>query len=143
MIERTGAPYPRRPGTPSSAPVPGALRRWLPAGLWAAFLLFLGTRPGDDLPAKGFWALPGVDKAGHALLYGVWGWLVHRARPVRGPRAAALVGALAGLALGLVDEGLQGLVAGRSRDAADLLADAAGAAAGSWLGFRTLSRRAP
>lgn len=117
------------------------MRRWLPPAAWAGFLLFLGTRPGDDLPASGLWALPGADKAAHALAYGVLGFLLERALAARPGRRALLIGAAAGLAWGLLDEWLQGFVAGRSRDPADLAADTAGAAAGAWIAFRTFLRK--
>jgi VanZ family protein len=101
---------------------------------WASLLLFAGSRPGDSLPESPFLALPGADKALHAIAYGVLGALVARASAPRAPLHALLLGALAGLVWGMLDEWVQGRVPGRTRSWADLLADTAGAACGGLLG---------
>jgi len=106
------------------------------AASWAALLLFLGTRPGDALPAKDLLELPGADKLAHALAYGVLGALLAGAAGPRTALAAVILGALAGLCWGMLDEWVQGHVPGRTRAMADLLADTAGAAGGAWLGWR-------
>ncbi|MHC4547968.1 MAG: VanZ family protein [Planctomycetota bacterium] len=110
---------------------------WGPPLLWAAVILFLGTRPADQLPSGGLWALPGLDKALHACVYGVLGFLVVRAtRPGRAG-SALLLGAAIGLAWGGLDEWVQQSVPGRAAEPADWLADLLGAAAGAWIAFRT------
>lgn len=110
---------------------------------WAAFLVFLGSRPGDSLPESRLLDLPGADKVLHAAVYGVLGALVARAAAARGRRRAAIVGALAGLLCGMLDEWVQGRVPGRTRSWADLLADTAGAAFGAIVGrFRPSGRSA-
>ena len=113
---------------------------WGPAVLWAAALLFLGTRPADDLPDVDWY--PGLDKAAHAALYALLGFLAQRAAGQGTARGALLRGAAVGLCWGLVDEALQGTAAGRSPGAGDLAADTIGAAAGAWIAFRTLRHRA-
>ena len=113
------------------------------AALWAGLLLFLGSRPGDDLPAQGLLALPGADKAAHAVAYAILGALVASAASPRTAAGALLLGALAGLFWGMLDEWVQGHVPGRTRAWADLLADTAGAAGGAWLGSWLHRSRAP
>jgi len=113
----------------------GALSRAAPALLWAALLLYLGSRPGGALPDTGLWDLPGADKVAHAVAYGVLGLLAALARG-----AGALTGAVAGLVVGAADEWIQSGVPGRSADLADLAADLAGAAVGGWLFSRTFRR---
>jgi VanZ family protein len=99
---------------------------------WAGLLLFVGSRPGEDLPAP--LLFPGADKGAHALAYGVLGALVARAAAPRGGARSLVLGALAGLFWGMLDEWVQGHVPGRTRSWADLLADVAGAACGGFLG---------
>ncbi|HEX5138701.1 MAG TPA: VanZ family protein [Planctomycetota bacterium] len=99
---------------------------------WAGLLLFLGSRPADDLPKSPLLELPGADKILHLVFYGVLGALVARAA-APGRRRAALLGALAGLLCGMLDEWVQGHVPGRTRSWADLLADVAGALSGGFL----------
>lgn len=104
------------------------------AVVWALLLLFVGSRPGESFQGSRILSLPGADKAFHALAYGMLGALVARASAPRSPRRALLLGALAGLAWGMLDEWVQGQVPGRTRSWADLLFDTAGAAFGGFLG---------
>lgn len=113
--------------------------RWAPALAWAALILFLGTRPVADLP---FPAVPGLDKAAHAVVYAVLGFLAIRALGTPGPWRALLWGAAIGLFWGFLDEWAQTATPNRTAELGDLLADVAGAAAGGWLGFRTSRVRA-
>jgi len=107
---------------------------------WAGLLLFLGSRPGEDLPKSPLLELPGADKVLHLCFYGVLGALVARAAAPGRRRGAALLGALAGLLCGMLDEWVQGQVPGRTQSWADLLADVAGALSGGFLGrFRPRS----
>lgn len=103
------------------------LLRWAPPGIWAGFLLFLGTRPGDRLPA----GPAGFDKLAHVAFYAVLGALTARAS-----RRWA-VGLLAGLIVGTLDEWLQSGTTGRAADALDVVADVVGAGLGGWVYLRT------
>lgn len=110
---------------------------------WSGLLLFLGSRPGDSIPESPLLDLPGADKVLHAAVYGVLGALVARAAAGAGRRRAILLGGLAGLVCGMLDEWVQGHVPGRTRSWADLLADTAGALCGAYLGrFRRRGRSA-
>lgn len=108
------------------------LRAYGPALAWAALVLFLGGQrnlqgPEVDLP---------IDKLAHFFLYSVlgalagWGW--QRA----GRRLARVWPLLAMLLLGAGDELHQRRVPGRSAEAADWIADAAGCL----IGFVFVSR---
>ncbi|MGH7477104.1 MAG: VanZ family protein [Longimicrobiales bacterium] len=118
------------------------IRPWLvylPALLWAALLLLLGSIPDVGLPRSD---LP-LDKAAHFLAYGVlgalacWGW--HGLR--RPPLGVVLLGAIG---IALADELHQRSVPGRAAEPADVIADAAGIAAGAGLIVLVLrSRTAP
>jgi VanZ family protein len=115
-----------------------AVSRWGPALLWAALILFLGTRPGAALPLP---AIPGLDKVLHAVVYGVLGFLAVRALGAKGAWQALAWGAAIGLLWGFLDEWAQIATPGRTAELGDLLADVAGAAAGGWIAFRTLLAR--
>ncbi|MHC4133769.1 MAG: VanZ family protein [Planctomycetota bacterium] len=112
----------------------GAARRWGPALAWAALILLLGSRPVADLPLP---AIPGLDKALHAVFYGVLGFLAVRALETSGPWRGLAWGAVIGLSWGFVDEWAQSATPTRTAELGDLLADVAGAAAGGWIAFRT------
>lgn len=92
---------------------------YVPAALWAAFVLYLGSRPFSDVPT---FELP-VDKLVHFVLYGVlgglaaFGWRAARRQP---PMAIPL--ALA-LLVGSIDELNQRHVATRSADWLDWAVD--------------------
>jgi uncharacterized protein YfiM (DUF2279 family) len=116
---------------------------WAPALLWAALLIFLGSRPLSQLPAGDFWALPGVDKAAHATIYGILGFLVARAVRPRGASRSLLLGLLTGCLWGMLDEWVQSHVPGRTPAWTDLAADALGAAAGAWACWRFQRSRRP
>jgi VanZ family protein len=99
---------------------------WGPAILWFALIFVLSSQPSLPSPSQI------SDKQAHALTYGVlavlclmgltgWNW-----RRVAG---AGLLGAFVIAVLyGVSDEFHQSFVAGRTPDAADVLADAVGAA---------------
>jgi VanZ family protein len=94
---------------------------YLPALVWAAFLLFLGGR--SDVPALDT-TLP-VDKAAHFALYGVlgalaaFGWVRVRRPAWYWPIVFALI-------VGATDELHQRSVPNRTSDVVDWLMDAAG-----------------
>lgn len=101
--------------------------------VWALLLLYAGSRPGESLPESRLLSVPGADKVFHVAAYGVLGALVAKAAGARGGRRALLLGALAGLGWGMLDEWVQGRVPGRTQSLTDLLADALGAACGGLL----------
>lgn len=104
----------------------GTLLGWVPAILCAAAIFLLSAQP--NLPSTG-----GVtDKQAHALAYGVlallclmgltgWRWRRIAAAPAVGACVVAVL-------YGISDEIHQMFVPGRSPDAADVVADAVGAA---------------
>lgn len=97
--------------------------RFIPAGLWAALIFYLSSRP--HLPD---WiaTFDGTDKIVHAGAYGVLCmWLLFGAR---GPRNVAMWWcAIAASAYGFTDELHQGFVPGRTQDKWDWVADTMGA----------------
>ena len=98
-------------------------RRWVPALLWLALIFTATSIPNPDVPS-----VPGVDKATHAIMYGVLAALVARALGPKAQVRSWLVGAAAGIALsGARDEWHQRFIPGRSASLGDWLADAAGA----------------
>ena len=103
------------------------LRRWLPPLLWAVVILVISTVP---VPAVG--APEGTDKGVHGLLYLVLGFLAGRSllgeRLVPLWQLLVLVVVLA--AFGAVDEAHQMMLAGRTADIRDWIADVLGALAG-------------
>lgn len=112
------------------------IRAYLPAALWAAFLLYLGGRavvePGFRLPA-------GADKLAHALLYGLLGMLAFSGWR-RAPRHAWVWPVLAAIAVGGIDEWHQSSVPGRSAELLDWVADVAGITI-AFLGLRSRRRK--
>lgn len=111
------------------------LKAWGPAALWAAVLFYLSSRTwGGGLPSLGI-----DDAVAHVLLYAGLGAALGygRSRVSRTPRHWVLL--MAGLLYALSDEFHQGFVPGRTPSAGDLLADAAGLAAGYW-GYQLLLR---
>ncbi len=117
------------------------IRYWLPVvGLCAVIFLQSCFASPDVLPS---WPLQ--DKVLHAGVYGLLGALWVRAfntlKRWQG-RAWPLVAAAVALATlyGLSDEWHQSFVAGRSADAADLLADLLGSIIGSWICVRCIDK---
>lgn len=114
-----------------------ALPAYLPAFVWAAFLLLLGAVPDLRGPAVDF----PLDKLAHFSLYGVlggvaaFGW--HRA----GRRPAWPWVLLGALLVGAADELHQRGVSGRSADALDWAADGAGIVSMFGVGLRVAATR--
>jgi VanZ family protein len=115
--------------------------RWVPAVLYMGGIFMVSSIP--DIGA-----LPGgvSDKSWHFLAYAGLGVLVthalSRGRPTRLPWPRVLLAILLATLYGICDELHQSLVPGRMADAADVVADAIGAAAGSALLFAAVEARA-
>lgn len=103
------------------------LRRWLPPLLWAVIILAISSAPVPAIAAPS-----GTDKGVHALLYLVLGFLAGRALLAGGATPVwhllLLLCVLA--AFGAVDEAHQLLLAGRTADVRDWVADVVGSSAG-------------
>ena len=117
---------------------------WLPVVLYMAAIFFVSGQTNPPMPASV------SDKLLHAVAYFGLALLVlfaaQEGRP--GPLTAidAVVALLVSIGYGVTDELHQLFVPGRSADARDLLADAAGAAtalAGWWAILGTPSSQAP
>src|ERR1044071_4115808 len=90
---------------------------WLPALVWAAFLFFMSSIPGDDLPGAD---IPFRGKGAHAAVDAGPGALcfrpLRRAAPALAPRWAAALAVLIATVYGVTDEGHQAFVPKRSPD---------------------------
>lgn len=97
--------------------------------LWVAFTLTLTSIPNPRMDIS----LPYVDKIAHFGFYGVTGFLCAMWRRESGARAAAsvLTGLVFASLVGAFDEFHQLWVPGRSADALDWIADAAGGGLGA------------
>lgn len=108
---------------------------WLPAVLYMALIWALSSISLPDLPLE---RVPLRDKGVHFVEYGVLGMLVAHATLRTWPHRAASrtlsLALLITLSWAVLDEIHQAFVPGRSAEALDLVADAAGALAGA--GFR-------
>ena len=102
--------------------------RWTPVVVWAAVILVSTSLPAAAVPG----GPPGLDKAGHFLVYGVLGLLAIRAAIAEGapPMKAIALTVAAVSVFAAVDEWHQRFVPGRFPDVADWAADVAGATAG-------------
>ena len=117
-----------------------AVLAWGPAVLWAAVLFLLSAQL--DPPGTGLLAwIPAGDKLAHFGLYAVLGALLAHARAREGtlPHAMVIAG---GAVYGASDEWHQSFVPGRQVSALDWTADVCGVAAGYWIAWSVLSRRA-
>lgn len=115
------------------------LRRWLPPLLWAVVILVISSLPvpAVDAPA-------GTDKGVHGLLYLVLGFLAGRSllagRVVPVWQLLALLIALA--TFGAIDEAHQMLLATRTADVRDWVADVLGSMVGLAIAVAYALRRA-
>jgi len=112
--------------------------QWIPAIVWAAVLLWLGQRDPGDLPT----GPEGTDKLMHAGAYGALGALATWAAQKRSDKTrkllrGALVGLIAALFIGCLDEWGQSTVEGRYAGWGDIVADAIGGSIGGWIIART------
>lgn len=116
---------------------------WLSVAVWAIVILVATSVPVTEMAHR--LPVPWLDKAVHAALYGVLGWLVGTALSVSGRRnrwtfAVALV-AIATFAG--IDELHQRWLPGRVPMTSDWLADIIGAAIGLVAGMAILRRAVP
>lgn len=115
-----------------SAPVRRIALAWLPALLYMGLIWAVSSMELPDLPIARF---PLRDKGVHALEYAglalVVTHAVLRTWPDRSRVRLALVAVLVTCAWGVLDEIHQAFVPGRSSDVLDLVADIAGAIAGT------------
>lgn len=117
-----------------------ARRTWIPALVWALFILLLTLMPAQVVPGGGLLGRYHLDKVVHAVLFGVFlvllvralGWGAGREQ---GGAWRLFLGALLAIAYGALTEVLQELTgAGRRGDVWDLVADALGVIiAAAWL----------
>jgi VanZ family protein len=114
---------------------------WLPVVALCTFIFVQSAFPSPDV-------LPGwpfSDKFAHAGAYGLLAFLLGRAfstvgRLQRNPVWLWALSVVLSTLYGLSDEWHQSFVAARTADAADLLADAVGAAAGAWIWLKVRLR---
>lgn len=108
--------------------------RWTPVIVWGCMILGATSLPGRTLPA----GPAGSDKAVHFLVYAVLGLLAIRAAMPgsTAPLRTIALTVVAVAAFAALDEWHQGFIPGRFPDAADWVADVAGATAG--IGFTAL-----
>jgi VanZ family protein len=99
-----------------------ALVAYLPLGLWAAAVLYVGAAEVDtpSLPS-------GTDKVAHFLIYAVGGALAAWTGRKSRNRVEGLIGLGIVIVTGLIDEIHQIYLPHRNSDVMDWLADAAGA----------------
>lgn len=116
--DATVVPVPPRQG--------GRFRAWLPTALYIILILAAASRP---LPT----VLRGnqIDKLLHGTAYFLLAVLAVRSFVKSGGRWPVLSAVLLALAVGCADEWIQAMGRSRNPDRYDLLADAAGAAAGA------------
>jgi VanZ family protein len=110
------------------------LEGWGPVVLWACLIFTLSSLPGGSLRLP---PIPCADKLAHAGVYGVFALALLRALRRGTSWPAPLLCAVtlgAALVYGISDELHQSFVPGRSVEALDVAADAAGAtlACGLW-----------
>ena len=113
------------------------VRRWLPFVCWALLVVVLTSIPNPDVPA-----IPGGDKAAHAMMYGILAALA--AYALHGVRRSTLANVLVLLGIATfaaLDEWHQAFIPGRSADVADWMADVAGAALAFLFSLAALRRR--
>ncbi len=122
------------------------VRYYLPAVGWIILILFLCTLPGSAIPKASIFDQMHIDKVVHFVLFGstvvLLAYGYYRQKGVVSKRALLLL-VLAATLYGLAIEFIQKyLVANRSFDLYDLLADGVGAATGAlvfwWIGRRFL-----
>ena len=113
--------------------------RWLPTILWGTLILVLSMMPGEQSKLMMF-GIPHFDKIGHFGMYAIWAFLMyyalsgHSGRSLRNAFLISMVVcALTGVAL---EFGQYYIASGRSFEVADMLANAAGAILGAFVGWK-------
>jgi hypothetical protein len=107
------------------------IQRWLLVLIYAGAVFAVSALPGDSVPHLGV-----SDKLLHATEFGILTFLLCRALrahlPTRSHYFIMVVSILATIGYGVIDEAHQLLVAGRTTDVADLVADSLGACLIAW-----------
>jgi len=115
---------------------------WLPAIAWAALILAATSAPGGKIP---LFPIPHFDTIAHVGVYGVFGFLLHRAvfHGTRlGPLGWAWLAAFAiGQIYGILDEIHQLWIPDRFCEVSDGLADGFGVATGVLVYYLVFIRR--
>jgi VanZ family protein len=105
-----------------------------PAAVWAAVVLYIGSRPYLSLPQFNF----PIDKVGHFGMYGILGALLAFGWVRASAPRTWLIPLAVALCIGAADELHQRVVPGRSSDLWDWVADATGAAGAFWVMTRVM-----
>jgi len=107
--------------------------------IWTVILIILLCLPGSMMPGTGIFSIEHLDKVVHVILFGTnvvfWGWyFVNRSHPQSQNRIFLSAGFIT-IILGIVLEFVQlYFIPNRSFDGYDIVADAVGAAGGTfWL----------
>jgi len=100
---------------------------WIPAIIWSASIFWLSSQ--SDIPEPDFWLPPFFDKLVHAFIYAILACLLYPAFRMLHvtPWTAACLSILLASLYGITDEWHQSLVANRSPDVFDWVADSIGA----------------
>jgi VanZ family protein len=113
--------------------------RWLPAVLWGAVIVILSMMPGGQTDLMVF-GIPHFDKIGHFGMYAMWAILVYygfSGMVGMSFRNAFLISlTLCGLIGVLLEFGQYYLAQDRSFEVADMIANAAGAIGGAFVGWK-------
>jgi len=106
-------------------------QRWLLVLIYASVIFAVSALPGDNLPS-----ISVSDKLVHAAEFGILAFLLCRALRAHLPSHSRyfimVVSVLASIAYGASDEAHQWLVAGRTTELGDLVADSLGACLAAW-----------
>ncbi|MBU9888543.1 MAG: VanZ family protein [Candidatus Omnitrophica bacterium] len=117
------------------------LSYWVPVFFWMGSIFLLSSMPGGRMPQV---PIPGIDKVGHLLEYGVLGFLLTRALLFSWPRGRgwklSLATATVALLFGISDEWHQTFVPGRSGEWGEALFDTVFALAGAFLYRKSCKR---
>ncbi len=117
------------------------LSYWVPVFFWMVAIFLLSSMPGGRMPQV---PIPGIDKVGHLLEYGILGFLLTRALLFSWPRGRGwqlfLAATTIALLFGISDEWHQTTVPGRSGEWGEALFDAVFAFAGA-LFYRGIRKR--
>jgi VanZ family protein len=113
--------------------------RGLPALLWGVLILVLSLMPGDQTNLMMF-GIPHFDKIGHFGMYAVWALLAYYAfsgiSRISFRSAFLMAIVVCGLTGVVLEFGQYYFARGRSFEVADMLANAAGAIVGGFVGWK-------